>query len=59
MCDNKINPEACEKEYYNDIQVMKTKKIKKGTGDCVGVDVCGNCNDGFYGGDKYCYSKYT
>ena len=62
MCDDKINAEACEIEYKDDFQIMKIqtdKKIKKGTGDCVGVDVCGNCNDGFYGGSKYCYSKYT
>lgn len=56
-CDRKGNPEACDLYYTDDVQIKKMGNERQSIGDCVSVDVCTNCNDGFYGGGKYCYSK--
>ncbi|XP_052067298.1 uncharacterized protein LOC127706680 [Mytilus californianus] len=54
-CDRKGNPAACDKLYTDDVQITRAGNIRQGTGTCTAVDVCSGCNDGFYGGDKYCY----
>ncbi|CAG2235059.1 unnamed protein product [Mytilus edulis] len=58
-CDRKGNPSACEIYYSDDVQITRAGDIRQGTGTCTAVDVCSGCNDGFYGGDKYCYMAVT
>jgi hypothetical protein len=56
-CDKKGNPSACDIYYNDDVQITKLGNWRYGYGTCVGVDVCVGCNEGFYSGQKYCYSK--
>ncbi|XP_021364695.1 uncharacterized protein LOC110457663, partial [Mizuhopecten yessoensis] len=54
ICAGKVNPDACSVYHTDYIEYRSGIRQHNSGGSCLSPEVCGNCNDGFYGKGPNC-----
>lgn len=60
ICGGKINSQACNIHYYNDMIIYRPgagNPQRDSGGYCANPDQCAGCHDGFYSDRAYCRGK--